>query len=411
MAGQSRRIALIAAADFDALIFSKPLCHELARHGYENLYTFSPVGLYAEELKTIPGVHIPIKMERFVAPLADLRYMWRIYRLLRRGRFETVITFTTKPNIYAAPMAKLAGTRQIVLAVRGLGATFSQAHTPGEWLVNALSSRFYRIACGLGSQVWFTNRNDMEMFLSRRYVTQQKILLTRNAIDLEVFAAPVSAEHLQQLREELKMREGERAVIMVARLIWTKGVGEFVEAARLLSEQMPLVRFLLVAPYEPGSPGTVPEEYVRAAERTANFSWLGFRKDVVELYALADLAVLPSYYKEGGYPRALLEPMAQGKPVIAADTDDCRGPVEHGRNGYLIPPKNVHALADAIAKLMADRALAQEFGRRSFDKVRAEFDVKSVAHQVLTRLALIDGRGTDRPNVDRDSREPTVGQL
>jgi N,N'-diacetylbacillosaminyl-diphospho-undecaprenol alpha-1,3-N-acetylgalactosaminyltransferase len=403
MTVQSKRIALIAATDFDALCYSKPLCQELARYGYKNLYTFSPVGRYAEELKTIPGVHIPIEMERFVAPLADLRYMWRIYRLLRRGRFDTVITFTTKPNIYAAPMAKLAGARQIVLAVYGLGATFGQAYTLGGRLVNALASRFYRIGCELGSQVWFLNRNDLAVFLRRRYVTQQKSLLTKCGIDLEVFTAPVSAERLRQLREELKMRAGERAVIMVARLIWAKGVGEFVEAARLLSTRMPQVRFLLVGPYEPGSPGAVPVEFVRAAERTANFSWLGFRKDMVELYALADLAVLPSYYKEGGDPRALLEPMAQAKPVIAADTEDCRGPVEHGRNGYLVPPKDAPALAEAIAKLMADRDLAQEFGRRSLDKVRAEFDLKGVTHEVLTRLALIDGRGTERPNIDRET--------
>jgi glycosyltransferase involved in cell wall biosynthesis len=391
--GQRRRIALIAAADFDALIFSKPLCQELARHGYENLYTFSPVGPYAAELKTIPGVHIPIQMERFVAPLADLRYIWRVYRHLRRGRFDAVITFTTKPNIYAAPMAKLAGARQVVLAVRGLGATFGQAHTLGERLVNGVAARLYRIACRLGNRVWFTNRNDLAMFAKRGYVAQQKILLTRNAIDLEVFSAPISPARLQQLRQELKLREDERAVIMVARLIWTKGVGEFVEAARLLYRKLPQLRFLLVAPYEPGSPGSVPVEYIRAAERDANFTWLGFRKEVVELYAVAELAVLPSYYKEGGYPRALLEPMARGKPVIAADTEDCRGPVEHGRNGYLVPPRDGQALAEAIAKIMLQPEIAQEFGRRSLDKVRAEFDVRNVARQVLTELGLIDAQG------------------
>jgi N,N'-diacetylbacillosaminyl-diphospho-undecaprenol alpha-1,3-N-acetylgalactosaminyltransferase len=307
-------------------------------------------------------------------------------------------------------MAKLAGVSQIVLAVRGLGATFGQAHTPGERLVNAVASRSYRIACGLGSRVWFINPNDLAVFLRRRYVTQQKSLLTSNGIDLEVFATPVSAQRLQQLREELKMHAGERAVIMVARIIWTKGVGEFVEAARLLAERMPQVRFLLVGPHEPGSPGEVPEEYVRAAERTANFSWLGFRKDMVELYALADLAVLPSYYKEA-YPRALLEPMAQAKPVIAADTDGCRDPVEHGRNGYLVPPKDAHALAEAIAKLMMDPDLAQEFGRCSLEKVRAEFDVKSVSREVLARLALIDGSGTQRPNIDLETRELAVSEL
>jgi len=393
----STRIAVVAAADFDALIFSKPLCQELARCGYEKLYTFSPVGAYTEELKTIPGTHIPIPMERFVAPAADLRYLFRIYRHLRRGQFDTVITFTTKPNIYAAPMARLAGARQVVLAVRGLGATFSRGNTIRERLVYAIAQRLYRTACHLGTWVWFTNRNDLSIFLNRRYVTPKRSLLTKNAIDLEIFGSDISPSRLEQLREELKMAARERAVIMVARLIWSKGVGEFVEAAKLLAKRIPWIRFLLVAPHEPGSPGTVPEEYIRAAECSANFTWLGFRKNVVELYELADLAVLPSYYKEGGYPRALLEPMARGRPVIAADTEDCRGPVEHGRNGYLIPPKNPHALAETIEKIMTDRELAKQFGRRSLEKVRAEFDVRTVAREVLRGLGLINEyRAQDR---------------
>jgi glycosyltransferase involved in cell wall biosynthesis len=119
-----------------------------------------------------------------------------------------------------------------------------------------------------------------------------------------------------------------------------------------------------------------------------SLQWLGFRKDVLELYALSDVAVLPSYYKEGGYPRALLEPMALAKPVIAADTDDCKGPVRHGENGFLVPPGDGKALAERIEELFKDPALRARFGSRSLEIMREEFDDRIVGMQVLAEMGL-----------------------
>src|SRR6185503_15073416 len=99
--------------------------------------------------------------------------------------------------------------------------------------------------------------------------------------------------------------------------------------------------------------------------RGGRFRWLGFRRDVPAVIALSDVAVLPSWYREGGYPRGLLEPMAMGKPVIAADTVDCRGPVDPGKNGLLVPPRDSAALADAIDRLVSDAAMRREFGLES----------------------------------------------
>lgn len=124
------------------------------------------------------------------------------------------------------------------------------------------------------------------------------------------------------------------------------------------------------------------------ARTLPNLIRLDFRKDVRELYAMADLAVLPSYYKEGGYPRALLEPMALGKPVIAADTDDCRGPVEDLGNGYLVPPRDAAALARSIDALYLDRGTGRRFGGRSLEIMRSCFDDEIVGRQVLAELGI-----------------------
>jgi glycosyltransferase involved in cell wall biosynthesis len=148
------------------------------------------------------------------------------------------------------------------------------------------------------------------------------------------------------------------------------------------------VRFLLIAPPEPGTLEAVPEAYVAEAQRAGDIVWLGFRKDVRELYALADIAVLPSYYKEGGYPRALLEPMALGKPVIAADTPECRGPVEPDGNGFLVPPRDPAALAGRIEQLILDPGLRERFGTRSREIVLERFADHIVGHQVLAEIGV-----------------------
>ena len=107
---------------------------------------------------------------------------------------------------------------------------------------------------------------------------------------------------------------------------------------------------------------------------------------MLELYAISDLSVLPSYYKEGGYPRALLEAMALGKPVIAADTCDCKGPVEHGVNGYIVKPGDSQSLVNAIMEIMSNDSMRKSFGSRSLEKMNSEFDDRIVAKEVLENI-------------------------
>jgi glycosyltransferase involved in cell wall biosynthesis len=352
------------------------------------IVTFGAVGLFEKELADLQSEHVQISMDRFVAPKRDIQYFWQLYSRFRRGGFDAVVTFTTKPNIYGVMAAAMARVPRIALAVRGLGRAFDEPESFKDRMLRGLLSVLYKLSCSVCTIAWFTNPNDVSHFISRRIVSPEKVFLTKNAVDLSVFHPnAVSAGRIDQLRRELGFREHERIVIMVARLIWSKGVNEFIEAAGLLSDRLPDVRFLLVAPREGHSHGAIPEDYVRKSESMRpNFTWLGFRKDVIDLYALSELAVLPSYYKEGGYPRALLEPMAMGKPVIAADTSDCRSPVEPGKNGYLVPPRDSVALASAIADIITNEDRRKSFGEYSLKKARAEYDDKVVVRQVLNRL-------------------------
>jgi glycosyltransferase involved in cell wall biosynthesis len=243
--------------------------------------------------------------------------------------------------------------------------------------------------------MWFTNKNDLAYFKQRGLVGRTETLLTRNYLDVNRYApTTVSDEAIASVRTELGLEPGDRVVLMIARMIWAKGIREFVEAAVSLRSTLPSLHFVLVAPPEDGSEDAVPASYIEENTSKGNLHWLGFRNDIEALIGLCDTAVLPSYYQEGGYPRAILEPMAMGKPVVAADTPDCRGPVEHGVTGYLVPPRDSKALAAAIAKLIEDPDLRQRFGAKSRQKIEQEFDEDVIVPRALTQLGIL----TPKPN-------------
>lgn len=389
------KIACITPDDLSTLIFCKTLSRLLAKRGVE-LVTISggveglPAAMYREELhRELVSTHIDIPMRRFISPARDLVYFFRLYRVLRRERCSAVITFTTKPNIYGQLAASLAGTPLRVMAVRGLGRMFNTPFNTKERMLQSLMTELYRVSCFIADKVWFTNCGDRTDFMSKGFVSEEKTFLSRNAVDLTDFCMErIAPESVKTLREGFGLSSGDKVVIMVARLIEQKGVREFAQAAVMLRERMPDLHFFLVAPEEPDNPSVVPVAFIREMEARSNLRWLGFRKDIRELYAMSDLSVLPSYYKEGGYPRALLEAMAYAKPVIAADTPECRGPVEDGCNGYLVPARDAEALSRAIEKIVANPDLSQKMSEHSLARMHNEFDDRLVFEALIREVLL-----------------------
>jgi len=386
------KIGHVCPDDLSTVIFVKSFAKRFASQNSCKTYTISPVVQgYLDEIDRFGAIHIPIKMDRYLNPLSDFRYIVELYKICRHEKFDVVINWTTKPNVYGAISEKLAGTPIIVCAVRGLGGAFLKQKSAKGKLVQQIISLLYRISFKISTKIWFTNPKDLDFFLQKQIVDSQKAILTKNALNVRDYSMEsVDDEKMKRLRKEIGLSEDEYAVVMVARLIWSKGIKEFIESAEHLYERQPNIRFILVAPPEDGRQDAVPVSYIKEKEKNKNFLWLGFRNDVKEIYAISDIAVLPSFYKEGGYPRALLEPMAFAKPVITTDIPECRGAVEHGKNGYLIPPRDGDALADSIERLIRNPERRKQFGRYSRHKVEKEFNDIAVIDLVLHEIG-IDG--------------------
>jgi len=381
------RIALVLNDDFSMWHFRKGLISALCKRGCQ-VYTVTPGGPYVKDLEELGAVHRNVPLYRFVKILPDLRLIWALYRTFRQDRIDIVHNMTVKPTIYGAIAARLARIQKVVALVSGVGLPFMEG---GGWrrrVLRALVTALYRVAFRITDRVWFQNPDDRSFFVALGLLPEEKTIVIRGGgINVDEFSAEsVDSRRVKLIRDELGLGDGTKAVLMiVARLIWSKGVKEFIEAAEILRNQCPEARFLLIGPYDRDHPDAIPVGYLERRESPNFRVHVGFREDVREILSLADVVVLPSYFREG-VPRVLLEALSLGKPVVTTDHPGCREVVDDGENGFLVPVKDSKALANSIAMLLENSSLRSRFGKHSRCKAESEFDEKSVVEKIITQL-------------------------
>lgn len=381
------KIALVYPDDFSIWHFRKYLIKALKERGC-NVYAISTAGEYVGLIESLGAVHIPVEMNRFMSPMKDLKFLMALYNIFRTEKFDIVHNFTIKPNIYGAIAARVAGIKKIIGSVTGLGFVYSDNSELKLRRLRPVINKLYWLGFKLSDKVWFQNADDLAFFVSSHLIDKQKaVIIKGSGVNLqEYWLYSLDSNKIVELKKELGANALTKFVVMVvARVVWSKGVREFIEASEILKEKYPFTKFILVGPIEKGSPLSVPQEYLREKEKSENFQWLGFRKDIKEILALSDLVVLPSYYREG-IPRSLLEAMALEKPIITTNSVGCKEVVEDGKNGYLIPIKDSKALADAIEVLINDDKKRADFGRYSRLKAEKEFDEKVVVDRIIKEL-------------------------
>lgn len=174
---------------------------------------------------------------------------------------------------------------------------------------------------------------------------------------------------------------GPVCIVLVARMLWDKGVGEFVEAARRLTGAGVNARFVLVGDPDPANPASVPESTLRNWHGQHGVEWWGRREDMPAVLQAAHIACLPSYRE--GLPKSLLEAAACGLPIVTTDAPGCREVVRDGVNGLLVPVRDAVALAVALGKLVGDAELRRSMGEQSRVRAETEFGLETVIAQTL----------------------------
>lgn len=302
-------------------------------------------------------------------PLRELRTFLSLLSLYRRLRPDLVHHVTIKPILYGGLAARIARIPSVVNAVAGLGYTFI-ARGQAASLFRDLVRFGYRKALSHSNQtVIFQNDDDRREFVSRGLVHPGETALIRGSgVDPDVFC-PAEAP------------AGRPLVVLPARLLWDKGVAEFVDAAAILKARGVEAEFALVGDPDPHNPASVAEEDLAAWRASGVVEVWGRSEDMPEVFRRAHIACLPSYRE--GLPRALLEAAASGLPIVTTDVPGCRDVVRDGYNGYLVPPREPAALADALEKLIASPGERALMGRRGRALVLEQFTLDRVVSETL----------------------------
>jgi len=313
---------------------------------------------------------IPIALARTgMHPGDELRTLAELLRIYRRERPDIVHHVAVKPILYGTLAARLTGVRTIVNAPVGLGYVFS-SQTPKARLLRPFVLAAYRLFMNpRNGATIFENPDDPAYFAGLGVVDIRRCRLIRGAgVDMGRFYP-------------FPEPKGVTLVVLASRLLWDKGVGEFVEAARLLRSQGVRARFVLVGEPDHANPAAVPESQLNDWREEGVVEFWGRREDMPEVFAGAHIVCLPSYRE--GLPKVLIEAAAAGRPIVTTDTPGCREIVREGENGLLVPVKSVEPLAAALRRLIEDPDLRLEMGRRGRAMAVAGFSVEQVNTETL----------------------------
>lgn len=306
-------------------------------------------------------------------PLAELRTLWGLYRLMRTIRPDLVHLVTIKPVLYGGLMARLSGVPAMVAAISGLGTVFVDRDQTRSWIRRGVEW-LYRLALGHpNAKVIFQNPDDRAALTHIGAVSKDKTALVRGS-GVSLASCPMRPEP-----------EGVPVVTFAARLLEDKGVREFVEAARVLKERGVVARFWLAGSPDPGNITSITEMELSDWSKDGFVETLGYRTDIPDIFANSNIVVLPSYRE--GLPKALVEAAACGRAVVTTDVPGCRDAIEPGATGLLVPVRDASGLADAIQFLIENPDRRKQMGTSGRALAEREFAIEKVvdAHLAIYR--------------------------
>jgi len=341
--------------------FRVGLMQDLKSRGFDVVFCAQDNG-YAEEVVKKEFTFFSLEVDRKGTNfITDLKLICLLYRVYRRERPDIILHYTIKPNIYGSMAAKMAGI-PCINTITGLGYVFINDNQLIYYLVKLL----YKISCSFAERILFQNRDDLELFIEKKLVNQKKAVLVRGSGVNMSFYNPDSGSSVEN---------DEKAFVFLftGRILWDKGIGEFIKAAKSAKEKYPTAQFWLVGIIDLGNPKGISEAKIRGWEREGIIIYYGEVKDVRPFILRADCVVLPSYRE--GIPRSLLEALAMGKPIITTNAVGCREVIEDGVNGFCVPVKDWRALANSFYRMIElSPGTRLKMGNAGREKVKKEFE-------------------------------------
>ena len=312
----------------------------------------------------------PIEIKRGGINLfSELKTISTLYSYYKQYNPDIVHHVAIKPVIYGTLVARLIGSIKIVNAMAGLGFVFISNKKRVKLLRFFVHQLFRFLFNNKNGQLILQNKDDLEYFFKNKLVNNENVTIVRGSgVDVKKF---IPAEE----------STGVPIVMLASRMLWDKGVGEFIEAAKILKQEGVEARFVLVGDSDPENPASIPNAQLSEWHELGIVEWWGERGNMHEMLTQSHIVCLPSYRE--GLPKVLLEAASCGKPIIATDVPGCREIVHNGENGMLVPLKNANSLASAIKELINNPEKRKIMGTNGRRLVENEFSEETIVFQTL----------------------------
>ncbi len=362
MANSEKRVMIIVAASNMVLSFRTDLIKKFQAEGYSAAVVAFD-NLCEEQIKAL-GVKFYCAEDnnRNTSPLKILSLKKKYYKIIKDFNPEIVFTFMLKPNVFGTRAAKKAGVKKVFSMVEGAGDVFIK--TGFKWsIIRKVVCRLYKKAFKISKKVFFLNNDDKNEFVNRKILPSEKCEIVHGVgVNLEKFA--------------FKPVVNYNVFLMVARLLETKGVYEYVKAARIVKQKYPNAVFGLL-----GQEGTVRASDIKEYLDDGSVVYYGETRDVVKYYEQASVCVLPSYREGFGLVNA--EAGAVGRPVITCNTYGTKDTVKDGYNGFLVEVKSVSALVEKMVYFIENPEKVVEMGENGRKFVEEKFNQKAINQQIF----------------------------
>jgi glycosyltransferase involved in cell wall biosynthesis len=366
----NKKILYFVTEDWYFCSHRLPLAVAAKKAGYD-VAVVTRVREHGERIESFGIRLIPLELSRRgTNPWTEWRLFRKLCAIYHREKPDLVHHVALKPVLYGTLAARLAGIPRVVNALAGLGYLFASTRSRAKLLRLVVQIAFRWLLNTRKGRVILQNPDDVRALIAAKALRPgHGVLIRGSGVDLDLFRPRAESDEIP-------------IVVLASRMLWNKGIGEFVKAAEILRREDVQARFALVGDTDEENPAAIPSAQLEDWAASGIIEWWGKRNDMPETLARAHVVCLPSYYGEG-VPKILLEAAAAGRAIVTTDMPGCREVVSHGENGLRVPARDPHALAGALKTLIGDRLLRERMGERGREIVETEFGVEKVVSATL----------------------------
>lgn len=364
-----KALFIVVNVDWFFLSHRLPIALAAKEKGYRVTIVSKDTGK-REEIEALGLRFINVEFERSGAnPLHELRCIKILYKIYKLEKPDIIHHVTLKASLLGCLAAKLSGIKRVVNAISGFGYNFTDERT-------GIKQRIIRTMMNMAFKskkfhFIFQNPDDINQFMKFNFVSESQIhLIKGSGVDLNKFTyeKPISKEKVQ--------------VILPARMLYDKGIIEFIQAAKKIKDKVvDKAEFVLVGDCDTINLSGIKEEDIKREIDVPFLNWIGFKKDIFSVIKKSDIVVLPSYRE--GLPKSLIEACAVGRPIVTTDVEGCRECVIEGYNGYLVPAKNIETLSEKMEDLINDPEKRTRMGLNGRILAEKNFSIDFVIREHL----------------------------